>query len=72
MVGCPGFDAVEFDDSETLNAENRDESCERVGLDDGGQPTGEIKSVRSEAETGEVGRLGDGRVRDLSRRLFGA
>jgi hypothetical protein len=35
VVGCPGFDAVEFDDLETLNAENADEGCERVGLDDG-------------------------------------
>jgi hypothetical protein len=65
LVGCPGFDAVEFDDSETLNAENADEGCERVGLDDGEQPTDEIKKVRSEAETSKTGRLGDGRVHEL-------
>jgi hypothetical protein len=65
VVGCPGFDAIEFDDDyETLNAERMDESCERVGLDDGEQPTDEIKKVRSKAETSEVGRLGDGRVRE--------
>ena len=64
VVGCPGFDVVEFDNSETLHAERMDESCERVGLDDGERPTDEIKNIRSEAETSEVGRLGDSRVHE--------
>jgi hypothetical protein len=61
-VGCPGFEAVEFDDYEALNAERMDESCERVGLNDDEQPTDEIENARSEAETSKIGRLGDGRV----------
>ena len=64
VVGCPGFDVVDFDNSETLNAERMDESCERVRLNDGERPTDEIKNIRSEAETSEVGRLGDGRVHE--------
>jgi hypothetical protein len=57
VVGCPGFDVVEFDDYETLTAERMDESCERVGLNDGERPTDEIKNIRSEAGASEVGRL---------------
>ena len=60
MVGCPGFDVVEFDDLKSFHTKSVDWSCEQAGVELGDGERSEIafaldiESVRSKVGLGDL------------------